>query len=181
MEMQNARTKFLLLVHFVFVVFALQGSWLPSSYLFYNLLICLLLIWGIVDRAGDEPFFMLFFMQLMCVIFDIFALVYYSPSFIYAYLSITCTICNMIFRFYSAFVLASVHAERLGRPDSEKWSLLGVGFAEEAIARHVNTGTAQPGPPGGAGRSEYLDVDSPRQSSAQINPPPFPSQTGYPQ
>jgi len=50
----NTALKAIFFVHFVFITWALQSTWAPTSYFFYNTVFIITLIWGLHQHHSEE-------------------------------------------------------------------------------------------------------------------------------
>ncbi|XP_046688095.1 uncharacterized protein LOC124373802 isoform X2 [Homalodisca vitripennis] len=67
-------------VHFILITWGIQGHWSPDSYLFYNLLFLLTLLWSLHCKDRVEPLQMAMQIDGASIILDIFTIGMNYPS-----------------------------------------------------------------------------------------------------
>lgn len=149
--------------HLTLTVWAIQGSWLPISYVYYNTFFLLLLLWGTHKKESDEPISMALLLNVLSIILDIITIAVYSPhhpSF-HGTFTIVMSIVNLMARPVTSVVLFRLANERGGN-----YNDIGV----PNLAQYFGSG-----PSGAASRGPYEDIDRPvvAQSVPQNNIDPY--------
>ncbi|XP_058064161.1 uncharacterized protein LOC131213940 [Anopheles bellator] len=147
----HTRLKVVAFVHFVLIVLALEGVWLPSAYLFYNLLYLITLFWSIHCRESTDAVQIAAVINAFSFVFDLIGVVFYFPS--HGIFSAVCAIMNLALRPFSLLLLQRELSDRGGS------------FAIGAGGAIV-----------GDNPTSYEDIDAPHQmtpSHAQLNAPIF--------
>ncbi|KAG8227312.1 hypothetical protein J437_LFUL004860 [Ladona fulva] len=113
---QNTHIKAISLIHFVLITWGAQGSWCPSSYLFYNILFMIALFWGIHQKETSEPVQIAFVIDVISIFFDVVLLASFFPTGFLSRerFSAAVAILNLIFRPFSAFGLYRICQDRDG-------------------------------------------------------------------
>uniref|UniRef100_A0A182QZ94 Angiotensin II receptor-associated protein n=1 Tax=Anopheles farauti TaxID=69004 RepID=A0A182QZ94_9DIPT len=147
----HTRLKLIAFVHFILIVLALGSSWLPSAYLFYNLLFLVALFWAIHCRESIDAVQICAVINGFSFFFDLMGIISYFPS--HGIFSAVFAILNLVLRPFSLLLLQRELSDRGGSFD----------FGYDG------TGGA-----GGAGDhpTSYEDIDAPHQqtpSHAQVN------------
>ncbi|KAK4874523.1 hypothetical protein RN001_013883 [Aquatica leii] len=70
-NLPNFHLKLVFVIHFMLISLACIGYWAPSSYLFYNFVLIIVLLWAIHKNDSDEPLQLCIFINGMSVILDI--------------------------------------------------------------------------------------------------------------
>ncbi|KFB41808.1 AGAP000975-PA-like protein [Anopheles sinensis] len=108
----HTRLKLVAFVHFILIVLAMESVWLPSSYLFYNLLYLVALFWAIHSRESTDA------VQISAVIngfsffFDLLGIILYFPS--HGIMSAVFAILNLCLRPFSLLLLQRELSDRGG-------------------------------------------------------------------
>uniref|UniRef100_A0A1B6DAE5 Type-1 angiotensin II receptor-associated protein n=1 Tax=Clastoptera arizonana TaxID=38151 RepID=A0A1B6DAE5_9HEMI len=117
--------KAVLAVHFILITWGIQGSWSPDSYLFYNLIFILSMLWSIHEKDRVEPLQVAMAIDIFSIIADIIIITNYFPlHFFGEKLSVSFAIINLIFRPISIAMIGKLCAERMGINST---SFVGVG------------------------------------------------------
>ncbi|XP_034239165.1 uncharacterized protein LOC117644083 [Thrips palmi] len=150
-NMQNKHLKGVFLVHFVLITWGIQGYWSPDSFLFYNALFILSILWSIHNKESDEPLQISVIINVISILFDVIVLATYFPrSFSSSErFSVAMTILNLVIRPVTSVVLWRLASER-GGPEYP-----GRGTFGDIFGRNDSVA---PGRPQGA----YDDIDNPR-------------------
>ncbi|XP_076032923.1 type-1 angiotensin II receptor-associated protein-like isoform X2 [Oratosquilla oratoria] len=67
-------------VHLTLSVWAGQALWMPTSYLFYNFVFLMTLLWCLHHKDSEEPPFMALCVNLICIILDVVSLAIFWPT-----------------------------------------------------------------------------------------------------
>lgn len=123
MNIPNAPLKGVFFMHFILSLWALQHSWLPMSYMYYNLIFMATLLWSLHCKDSEEPVFMALVIDGASVLLDIIVIsIYYPLTHDYddgdnfRFCAGMC-ILNLILRVVSIFVLLKIFRERGGHYD----------------------------------------------------------------
>uniref|UniRef100_A0A1B6M401 Type-1 angiotensin II receptor-associated protein n=1 Tax=Graphocephala atropunctata TaxID=36148 RepID=A0A1B6M401_9HEMI len=105
-------------VHFILITWGIQGHWSPDSYLFYNLVFVLTLLWSIHCKDKVEPIQMAVVIDGASIILDVFAIGMNYPS-IYTTekFSVFMALLNLVLRPISVVLLGRICADRMGVDD----------------------------------------------------------------
>jgi len=105
-------------VHFILITWGIQGHWSPDSYLFYNLIFILCLMWGIHCKDREEPIQLAMIIDGVSVVLDIFAIGMNSPS-VYAgeKFTVAMALLNLALRPITVVMLGRICADRIGLDD----------------------------------------------------------------
>ncbi|XP_055585977.1 type-1 angiotensin II receptor-associated protein-like [Uranotaenia lowii] len=109
MDVQNGintphvRVKLVTFVHFVLIVFALLGNWLPSAYLFYNIIYMAALFWSIHCRESIDAVHIAALVNATSFMFDLLSIISWFPD--RHILSAVMAIFNMALRPFTLLVL----------------------------------------------------------------------------
>ncbi|XP_058445589.1 type-1 angiotensin II receptor-associated protein-like [Malaya genurostris] len=76
----HLRVKIVAIVHFIFIVFALQSYWLPSAYSFYNQIYILSLFWSIHCRESIDAVHLACLINASSFVFDLIGIIGYFPD-----------------------------------------------------------------------------------------------------
>lgn len=160
--------KIVFAVHFVLTTWGIQGYWSPDSYLYYNLLFLVTLLWAMHSRDREEPVQIAMGIDAVSVILDLFTIGGYFPAHSLGdKFSVGMAIVNLVFRPISVLILGKICAERMGLDTSfpTRFSNL---FGQ---------------PQATEGRGPYEDIEAPHQSVPRSaghsssfspnNPPPY--------
>ncbi|XP_049290336.1 type-1 angiotensin II receptor-associated protein-like [Anopheles funestus] len=148
MNSMHTRLKLVAFVHFILIVLALGSAWLPSAYLFYNLLYMVALFWAIHCRESIDAVQICAVINGFSFFFDLMGIISYFPS--HGIFSAVFAILNLVIRPFSLLLLQRELSDRGGSFD--------LGY----------DGT------GGVGEhpTSYEDIDAPHQqtpSHGQVN------------
>ncbi|KAK3925848.1 Type-1 angiotensin II receptor-associated protein [Frankliniella fusca] len=115
-NVQNKPLKLIFLVHFILVTWGIQGFWSPDSYLFYNGLFILTLLWGIHHKESDEPLQIAVIINVLAILFDVIVLAAYFPATFRSSerFSIAMAILNLVIRPVTSVILCRIATERIG-------------------------------------------------------------------
>lgn len=109
----SAPVKVVFLVHFVLTAWG-AGRWCPESYLFYNLIFFLILLWTVHNKESDEPTQMAVAVNAVSIVLDVLVIAMYFPDggsgsdrF-----SAAMAILNLILRPFTTLVLYRIYVER---------------------------------------------------------------------
>ncbi|KAF5283496.1 hypothetical protein FQR65_LT13884 [Abscondita terminalis] len=67
----NFHLKLVFVIHFMLISLSCIGRWSPFSYLFYNFILAIVLLWSMHKHDSDEPLQLSIFVNGMSVILDI--------------------------------------------------------------------------------------------------------------
>ncbi|XP_013787643.1 type-1 angiotensin II receptor-associated protein-like [Limulus polyphemus] len=123
MNIPNAPLKGVFFIHFILSMWALQSPWLPSSYLYYNSIFLVTLLWSLHWQDSDEPVFMALVIDAISILLDIITIsIYYQNTHNDKVRGIKFSagmcILNLILRVVSVFILLKVFQERGGHYDN---------------------------------------------------------------
>lgn len=76
----NFHLKLVFVTHFMLISLACMGRWAPGSYLFYNFVLIITILWSIHKHEADEPVQMCIFINGMSVVLDILVLAMCFPD-----------------------------------------------------------------------------------------------------
>ncbi|KAF2882726.1 hypothetical protein ILUMI_23459 [Ignelater luminosus] len=112
----NFHLKIVFIAHFMLISFGSMGYWSSGSYLFYNFILILTLLWSIHRHDADEPLQMAIFINGISIILDIILLAMRFPDDHSASerFSAAMAILHLIVRPFSALYLAKLLQERSG-------------------------------------------------------------------
>ncbi|XP_026293467.1 type-1 angiotensin II receptor-associated protein [Frankliniella occidentalis] len=149
-NVQNKPLKLIFLVHFILITWGIQGFWSPDSYLFYNGLFILSLLWGIHHRESDEPLQIAVIINVLAILFDVIVLAAYFPATFRSSerFSIAMAILNLVIRPVTSVILCRIANERIGGEFSGRNTLGDIFGRGDTVA---------PGRP----RAAYDDIDNP--------------------
>jgi len=109
----SAPLKVVFLVHLILTAWA-AGHWCPVSYLFYNLIFFLILLWAVHNKESDEPAQMAVAVSTVSIVLDVLVIAMYFPDngsgsdrF-----SAAMAILNLILRPFTTLVLYRIYVER---------------------------------------------------------------------
>lgn len=120
----NKPLKLVFLVHFVLITWGVQGFWSPDSFLFYNSLFILTLLWAIHNKESDDPLQIALIINALSILFDVIVLAVYFPTNFRTSerFSVAMTILNLVIRPLTCVILCRLSSERgadfPGRGDS---------------------------------------------------------------
>ena len=148
-NVQNKTLKAIFIVHFILITWGIQGFWSPDSYLFYNALFMLALLWGIHSKESDDPLQIAVIINVLSILFDVIVLAAYFPASFRSSerFSVAMTILNLVIRPVTSVILCRVASERGGG------DFAGRGTFGDIFGRGD---TVAPGRP----RAAYDDIDS---------------------
>lgn len=113
--------KIVFFIHFVLSVWALQAGWLSNSYLYYNMVFLLVILWSLHSQEADEPVFMALTINLVSILLDCICIgVGYSqlgkfPQSDNNRFSLAMAIINLLLRPITSIMLFKIFSERSGR------------------------------------------------------------------
>ncbi|XP_033217545.1 uncharacterized protein LOC117173186 [Belonocnema kinseyi] len=131
--------KIIFAIHFSLVSWGIQGQWVPRSMMMYNLLFFMCLLWAIHNIETDEPLQFALFINVVSILFDVFALVVYFPHGTYEKFCAVAIIFNTCAR-----IITSIFLVRIGRSRGGSLAMM---FPSS--------------PSMGYGRQEYEDISHP--------------------
>ncbi|KAL1464314.1 hypothetical protein WDU94_003972 [Cyamophila willieti] len=114
-QIPNVSLKGVFTIHLVLTTWALRASWFSqTSYLFYNLVLLITLLWSIHTKDSEEPVHMAIHVNVVSIFLDLFFLITglgtaYTLGEGFSY--IICLI-HLIFRLLSIYMLWRVSMER---------------------------------------------------------------------
>ncbi|XP_050099343.1 uncharacterized protein LOC126579788 [Anopheles aquasalis] len=111
----HTRMKLVAFVHFVLIVLALEGAWLPSAYLFYNILFVIALFWAIHCRESTDAVQICAVINAASFMFDLMGIIFYFPS--HGIFSAVFAILNLVLRPFSTLILQRELSDRGGSFD----------------------------------------------------------------
>jgi len=76
----KSQLKIIFSIHFLLITWGLQGYWSPDSYLFYNTIFIVCLLWSMYAKDDPEPLQMAVGINLLAIFLDIVVLAGYFPS-----------------------------------------------------------------------------------------------------
>ncbi|XP_023701827.1 type-1 angiotensin II receptor-associated protein isoform X2 [Cryptotermes secundus] len=143
------------------------GHWCPLSYLFYNLLFFLILLWAVHHKESDEPMQMAVAVNAVCLVLDVMVISLYFPRSNDGSERFSCgmAILNLIIRPFTTLVLYRIYVERANAVGAPLPTIFG--------------GTAQRGPyediVGAVHQSvPHTDIPSPVEYAPSSKmPPPY--------
>lgn len=153
--------KVVFFVHLLLSTWAMQGSWLPQSYLYYNVVFLITLLWALHHKDSDEPVFMALIINIISIILDVVVIAVfcrYDPS-SYEQFTIAFSILNLIFRLVSSLILFRTMNERSGTYSS---------FGVPNFSSYFG-GNSGPLGSGGGNRGPYENIDQPVPQSVPQN------------
>lgn len=107
-RVKSAPLNLVFVVHFVLTTWGIQGYWSPDSYLFYNLLFFLILLWCIHNKESEDPVLLGLVVNVFAILFDVIVLSVYFPRQNYGSserFSVAMAILNLVVRTLSCMVL----------------------------------------------------------------------------
>jgi len=110
----SAPIKMVFLAHYVLTAWA-AGHWCPVSYLFYNLIFFLLILWAIHNKESDEPTQMAVAVNAVSIVLDVLVIAMYFPdtgTVGSERFSACMAILNLILRPFTTLVLYRIYVER---------------------------------------------------------------------
>jgi len=109
----SAPIKVVFLVHFVLTAWA-AGHWCPVSYLFYNLIFFVILLWAVHNKESDEPTQMAVAVCAVSIVLDVMVIAMYFPDTVSGSerFSAAMAIMNLILRPFTTLVLYRIYVER---------------------------------------------------------------------
>lgn len=140
----NAPLKGIFFIHFLFSTWAIQASWLPGSYFYYNIVLLVVLLWSLHNKDSEEPVIMAFGVNILSIFLDVISVAIYYPrahDYSEVHFSAAMFIINLLLRPVTSVLLVKVYNERSGRYNN-------LGF-----------------PGFGIGRGPYEDIDQPATQS----------------
>uniref|UniRef100_A0A8D8TV58 Uncharacterized protein n=1 Tax=Cacopsylla melanoneura TaxID=428564 RepID=A0A8D8TV58_9HEMI len=114
-QIPNVSLKGVFTIHLVLTTWALRASWFSqTSYLFYNLVLLITLLWSIHTKDSEEPVHMAIHVNVVSIFLDLFFLITglgtaYTLGEGFSY--IICLI-HLVFRLLSIYMLWRVSMER---------------------------------------------------------------------
>ncbi|KAF2353733.1 Type-1 angiotensin II receptor-associated protein [Trinorchestia longiramus] len=167
-----APLKVVFCIHLVLIVWASESMWLPTSYLGYNGLLLLTIMWTIHSRDSEEGPFMGIMVNGVSVLLDIVTLSVFWPNFSSSglgWFGSLCTVGNLLMRPITSYMLYKILVDRAATYGN---------FSLPAGLDTLFQGTGL-----GHARSPYEDIDQPTnpQTLTPHSPDPsMPPQTPYP-
>lgn len=157
----NFHLKILFLVQLVFISLSTMGTWSGSSYLFYNFVLIILLLWGIHRPESEEPIQMALLVNSISILLDVFLLAFCFPGgpYVRDRFSAAMAILLLISRPFSCIYLARIIQERIGStgPISNVNNLFSTGRNESYEDIDRTASSQQPG------NSKSYDFNSAQQ------------------
>ncbi|XP_049548102.1 uncharacterized protein LOC125959324 [Anopheles darlingi] len=111
----HTRMKLVAFVHFILIVLALEGAWLPSAYLFYNTLFIIALFWAIHCRESTDAVQITAVINAASFMFDLIGIIFHFPA--HGIFSAVCAILNLVLRPFSTLILQRELSDRGGSFD----------------------------------------------------------------
>lgn len=129
----SAPIKVVFLVHFILTSWA-AGHWCPVSYLFYNLIFFLILLWAVHNKEGDEPTQMAVAVSATSIVLDVMVIAMYFPHTDSGSerFSAAMAILNLILRPLTTLVLYRIYVERANAAGAIVPTVFGVGTQQRA-------------------------------------------------
>jgi len=105
--------KVVFVVHFILTAWA-AGHWCPASYLFYNLIFFVILLWAVHNKENDEPMQLAVAVNAVSIVLDVLVIAMYFPEsdFGRERFSVAMAIMNLILRPFTTLVLFRMYVER---------------------------------------------------------------------
>lgn len=149
------------MVHLILTAWA-AGHWCPISYLFYNLIFFVILLWAVHNKEGDEPTQMAVAVSAVSIVLDVLVIAMYFPDTRSGSerFSAAMAILNLILRPFTTMVLYRMYVERANA-------------AGAAIPAIFGVGTAQSGPYEDIGGTVHQSVPTNVPSAISKGPPPY--------
>jgi hypothetical protein len=109
----SAPIKVVFLIHFVLTAWG-AGHWCPVSYLFYNLIFFLILLWTVHNKESDDPTQMAVAVNAVSIVLDVLVIAMYFPDTGNGSerFSAAMAILNLILRPFTTLVLYRIYVER---------------------------------------------------------------------
>ncbi|XP_066996700.1 type-1 angiotensin II receptor-associated protein [Anabrus simplex] len=145
----DAPLKIILVIHFFLSTWGMQGDWSTNSYLFYNLLFFITLLWAIHQREAQEPIEIALFIGVSSILLDIIVLTVRFPSSLARTgerFSAGMAILNLLIRPVTSMVLYRIHADRTGTSgafSNNFGGLFGASNAQNAPYEDIDRGVHQ--------------------------------------
>jgi len=107
------RVKVVAAVHFVLLVLSMQDHWVPSAYLFYNIIFILTLVWSINSPLSIEAIHFASLIDFASFLFDLLCIIKNFPDYGGVF-SLVFAIINLVARPFSLLLLNRELVERGG-------------------------------------------------------------------
>jgi hypothetical protein len=116
LHITDAPLKSIFFTHFILTIWAIQGMWLPNSFLYYNLVFICILIWAMHSKDSEEPIQMALIINIVSILLDIVTVSIYgarvhSSVDIFGLLAF---IVNLVARLLTSLGLYRIQTERSG-------------------------------------------------------------------
>ncbi|XP_069675912.1 type-1 angiotensin II receptor-associated protein isoform X2 [Periplaneta americana] len=166
-DIPSAPIKVVFLVHFILTAWGVQGHWCPMSYLFYNLMFFMILLWAIHHKEGDEPMQMAVAVSALSIFLDVIVISMYFPdSYRSERFSVGMAILNLIIRPVTTLVLYRIYVERASAAGAPLPTIFGVGATQRSPYEDIDSAVHQSVP--------RTDIPSPSHyDPGNKMPPPY--------
>ncbi|XP_018014434.1 uncharacterized protein LOC108671395 [Hyalella azteca] len=148
-----APLKVVFFIHLILMVWASESMWLPTSYLGYNGLLLLMILWTIHSRDSEEGPFMGIMVNAVSIVLDLVTMGVFWPTSLSSglrWFGSLCTVGNLLMRPISSYMLYRILIDRAATYGN---------FSLPAGLDNLFQGTGL-----GASRNPYEDIDQPSHS-----------------